>query len=422
MTIAQQGATPIGTALPGTTTSAPSRESRRGLDWFVFFVADIQTGFGPFVAVYLTAEKWTQTDIGLILTVAGIVGLIAQVPGGALVDWLRSLRAASALAVFGIGASAFALAAWPVFPIVLASRVVHATSSSVLGPAIASMSLNLVDRKEIGRRLGRNASFASIGTGLTAVGMGACGTYVSNQAVFFVAAALIVPALFALYRIRPSEIGPRPSGPEKASSGGADPIWLGLMALARSRALLVFAASMVFFQLANASMLQLAAGQLTLHSGSTASALVAAAIVVPQAIVAFMSPLVGAKAQAWGRRPLLILGFAALPLRAFLFASTVDPTVLVVVQMLDGISATVLGVLVPLTIADITRTTGHFNLAQGTVGCAVGIGASISTTVAGLLADNYGTHSAFIAMTIVAALGLATVALLMPETRGTEAG
>ena len=394
-----------------------SRRSRRGLDWFVFFVADIQTGFGPFVAVYLTAEKWTQTDIGLILTVAGIVGLVAQVPCGALVDWLRALRTAAAVAVFGIGASAFALAAWPVFPIVLASRVVHATASCILGPTIASMSLNLVGREDIGRRLGRNASFASVGTGLTAAGMAACGYYLSSRAVFYVAAALVLPALFAVFRLRPAEIAPSVEAPTIDRTIGRQPVWSGVAVLLRDRALIVFAVCIVFFQLANAAMLPIAAGQLTLHSQSAASLLVGAAVVVPQALVALFSPVVGAKAQTWGRRPLLLLGFAALPVRGFLFASTVDPTILVFVQMLDGISAAVLGVLVPLTIADVTRRTGHFNLAQGAVGCAVGIGASISTTIAGKLADVYGSHAAFVAMTIVAAAGLAIAWLLMPETR-----
>src|ERR1700680_743655 len=88
----------------------PSRASLRGLDWFAFFVADIQTGFGPFIAVYLTTQKWTLTDIGLVLTIGGLVGLIGQMPGGAVVDAVRSERRAAASAVVGIGVSARVLA------------------------------------------------------------------------------------------------------------------------------------------------------------------------------------------------------------------------------------------------------------------------------------------------------------------------
>lgn len=407
---------------PPETRAAPARRSRRGLDGFVFFVADVQTGFGPFVAVYLTAAKWTQTDIGLVLTVGGLVSLVAQIPAGALVDGVRSIRAAAALALLGVGVSALALAVWPVFPVVLASRVLQAGASCVLGVSMAAISLALVGRVGLGARLGRNAAFASAGTGLAAAGMGACGYYLSNRAVFFVAAALVAPALVALLRIRAEDLGrPAPAGAAEPVATGS--LLSGLAGLARNRALVVFAACVVLFQMANASMLPLAASMLTLRSSHAASAMVAAAIVVPQAIVTVLSPLVGWKAQAWGRKPLLIVGFAALPLRGLLFASTTDPTLLVAVQALDGISAAVLGVLVPLTIADVAGRSGRFNLAQGTIGCAVGIGASISTTAVGLLADTLGSHTAFLAMAAVAALAVVLTALAMPETRpGAEDG
>jgi MFS family permease len=398
-------------------SAAPSLQSRRALDWFVFFVADIQTGFGPFVAVYLTSEKWTQTDIGLVLTAAGLVGLAAQVPCGALVDAVRSLRTAAAIAVATIGAAAFVLAAFPVFPMVLGSRLAHAAASCILGPAIASMSLNLVGPAGISARLGRNASFASIGTGLAAAGMGVCGYYLSSEAVFYVAAVLVLPALVALAGLRRDEVAPRRAATGTQGSGSFRTLLSGLRALATHRGLMIFAVCTVLFQLANAAMLPLAASMVTLRSSSSASVTVAAALVVPQVIVAVLSPVVGRYAQIWGRRPLLVIGFAALPLRGFLFAIVTDPHLLVVVQMLDGVSAAALGVLVPLTIADVTRRLGHFNLAQGAVGCAVGIGASISSTVVGNLADRYGSHTAFLAMTAVAVAAWLAVLTLMPETR-----
>src|SRR3984957_13965705 len=138
----------------GSQLPSPSLASRRGLDWFVFFVADVQTGFGAFVAVYLTAQKWTQVDIGLVLTIGGLVGLVGQIPGGAMVDAVRSTRRLAGAAVLAIGASAFILAAWPIFVAVLASRIIQAAASCVLGPAIAAISLGLVGRGAIGERLG----------------------------------------------------------------------------------------------------------------------------------------------------------------------------------------------------------------------------------------------------------------------------
>src|SRR5215510_9129912 len=183
---------------PGASTTASDRaahhavpaSSRRALDWFVFFLADVQTGFGPFIAVYLTTHAWTQVDIGLVLSVAGLVALAGQMPGGALVDAARSARWAAALAVAAIGVSALALALWPVFAIVMASRVLHASASCLLGPAIAAISLGLVGHAALGERIGRNVRFASIGAGLSAIAMGASGHFMSSQAVFFITAAL----------------------------------------------------------------------------------------------------------------------------------------------------------------------------------------------------------------------------------------
>jgi predicted MFS family arabinose efflux permease len=154
-----------------------------------------------------------------------------------------------------------------------------------------------------------------------------------------------------------------------------------------------------------------------MRSGEWATALVGACIVVPQVVVALVAPWVGRQAQEWGRRPLLLIGFAMLPIRGLLFAFTSNPYALVAVQVLDGVSAAVLGVMVPLVIADATRGSGHFNLAQGVVGSGVGIGASISTTLAGYTSDAFGPSGAFLMLATVSAAGLTLVYLLLPETR-----
>jgi MFS family permease len=133
-------------------------------------------------------------------------------------------------------------------------------------------------------------------------------------------------------------------------------------------------------------------------------------IIVPQILVALMAPWVGRRAQGWGRRPLFLIGFAALPIRALGFALVSDPLLLIGVQMLDGISATVLGVLTALVIADITTGTGRFNLAQGVVGTASGIGASISTTLSGLVAERFGSGAGF--SSVAATALVATVFVL----------
>ncbi len=394
----------------------PSRQSLRGLDWFIFFLADVQTGFGPFVAVYLTTQKWTQVEIGFVLSIGGVVALIGQMPGGAIVDAARSERLVAGLAIATIGVSALAYAAWPIFPVIAAAATLHAAASCVLGPAIAAISLGLVGPLAIGERFGRNARFASLGNGVAAAVMGTCGYLLSSRSVFLVTFILAIPTLLALARIREREIdAARAHGsvPRKVPDAGSTSV----LRLVRQRPLLIFAGSILLLQLANGAMLPLMAGVVTTRSSQWAPVLIAACIIVPQAIVALTSPWVGRTAQLWGRRPLLLLGFAALAIRGVLFATVRDPYLLVAVQVFDGITAAVFSVMIPLTVADIAFGSGHFNLAQGIVGTATGIGASLSTVLAGYVSDKFGSSVAFTGLAVVATAGLAVIWLAMPETR-----
>jgi MFS family permease len=388
----------------------------RGLDWFIFFLADVQTGFGPFVAVYLTTQKWTQVEIGFVLSIGGVVALLGQVPGGAIVDAARSERLVAGLAIATIGVSALAYAAWPILPVVTVAATLHAAASCVLGPAIAAISLGLVGPLAIGERFGRNARFASLGNGVAAAVMGTCGYLLSSRSVFLVTFVLAIPTLLSLARIREREIDaarahgavPREAPDAKSTS---------VLRLMRQPALLIFASSVLLLQLANGAMLPLMAGVVTTRSSQWAPVLIAACIIVPQAIVALTSPSVGRKAQQWGRRPLLLMGFAALAIRGVMFATVSDPYLLVAVQVFDGITAAVFSVMVPLIVADVAFGSGHFNLAQGIVGTATGIGASLSTVLAGYVSDRFGSSVAFTGLAGIAALGLALIWLAMPETR-----
>lgn len=345
-----------------------------------------------------------------------IAGLLAQVPGGWVVDLARSKRRAAGLAVIAIGVSALLIAIAPVFATMVAAKLLHVGASSVLGPAVAAITLGLVGHAAVAARLGRNARFAAIGNGLAAAVMGACGYFVSPQAVFLVTAALAIPAVLALSRIREADVDP--VGADGGNGACAKvQAHAKVRTLLRKQGLLALTLCVLLFHLANAAMLPLVGSDVTMRSSRWATALVAACIIAPQLVVAAISPAVGQLAQNWGRRPLLLIGFGVLPLRGALLAWTSDPYMIVAVQALDGLSGAVLGVLVPLVLADVSRGTGRFNLAQGIVGCATGVGAALSTVGAGLLADRFGTPIAFAGLAMMAVLALVTVALVMPETR-----
>ena len=393
-----------------------SRRSLYGLDWFAFFVADIQTGWGPFVATYLTSVAWTQFDIGLILTIGTITGLALQIPAGALVDRIPAKRFLAAIAVTSISASALLLALWPTFSAVVVAKILHAIASSLLGPTLVAISLGLVGYAFFSERLGRNVRFLSLGNAVAAGLAGIIAYYFSNQAIFFFTTALGVPTLMALALINSSEIDPELArgGPPKREAGTR---FNSVLTLMRNRALLAFAGAIVLFQLANAAMLPILAGVFAKQIPDTAALVLSICVLVPQFAVVAIAPWVGTKAQNWGRRPLLLLTFIALSIRGAVFAVTSDPYLVVAAQLLDGVSAASLGVLVPLIIADVTRGSGHFNFAQGLIGAAVGIGASLSTAVAGYVADVSGAAIVFLSLASIAAAGLVFVFALVPETR-----
>jgi MFS family permease len=314
-----------------------------------------------------------------------------------------------------VAAAALIIAFWSSFPLVLGALVLQAITGGFLGLAITAISLGLVGHAALGERLGRNQRFASTG-GVVAAGlMGLIGYLLSYRAIFLTAAALVLPLLFALSRIQPSDIHfgracgvPEHRGPSAPARAPHRNLW-------QSRSLLTFAACVFLFQTANASMLPLAGEALVYNRAPFSSLIVSALIVVPQVIVALMAPWAGRRARL-GRRPLLLVGFAALPMRALLFAWTTDPIILVAAQVLDGVSGAMLGVLTALIVADLTKGTGRFNLAQGFVGTISGVGASVSTTLSSLVAESLGRAAGFLGIAAVALAAVLLVWLQMPET------
>nr|WP_294521197.1 MFS transporter [uncultured Rhodopila sp.] len=382
----------------------------RALDLVNFFVADVQTGFGPFVAVYLTTQKWTQVEIGFALTLGTVTSLVSQLPAGALVDAVRNKRGVASGALVAVIIAALLLATLPNRLPVLVAQMLHGFASCILTPAIAAISLHLVGHAGLGERLGRNARYASIGNGLAAAVMGATGAYLSSRFVFLLTAALSVPALISLW-----SVGAGSYARGQTTSRLLD--MSGLKRLFGDHKLLIFSASVMLFHMSNAAMLPLAGAAVTMRAGNFANLIIAACIVVPQCVVALLSPRIGRAAERFGRKRLLLLGWGALPLRGVLLAVLPGAWPLVAGQAVSGISAAVFGVLLPLVASDLTLGTAHFNLCMGVLGLAAYIGAAISTTMSGGIADTAGMQAAFFTLAGIGMAAFVTVLLTMPETR-----
>lgn len=390
-------------------------ESLRALDWLNFFLAALMTGFGPFVAVDLAEHGWAPASVGAILTISGLVGLMTQMPAGELIDVIGSKRA-----LFGAAAGAAALALTILglrtdFGSVAAVAVIQGGVASVLGPTVAAISVGLVGRDALAERLGRNQRFASLGGLSAAAIMGAIGYLVSTRYIFLLAAALAIPLLWALLQVRGADIhfGRSCGSPDHHAM---KPQRISRRSVCKGSRLASFVASLFLFQLANASILPQVSESLAHVEGHSSSLEISVLIVAPQVIVVLLAPWVGRSAATRGRRPLLLLGLAVLPIRAGLFAVTSDPGLLVVIQTLDGVSGATLGVLTTLIIADLTNGTGRFNLAQGLAGMFSGIGASLSTLITGIVTQRFGYVAGLLGVTGLGIVAFVVAFEFMPET------
>ena len=245
--------------------------------------------------------------------------------------------------------------------------------------------------------------------------MGLAGQYLAKSAIFLGSAALCIPALIALFMICSDEIDYARA--RNAGSGKQAKSFQRLFDLGKNRTLYIFAGCVFLFQLADASMLPVVGQDLAQGRSESASLLMAGLIVVPQILVALLSPWVGYYSETWGRKPLLLVGFALETARAALFAFSTDYTVLIVGQLLGGISAAAVTVVTVLVITDLTTGTGRFNLVRGSIGTVIAVAASVSTTATGFIFQTFGHWEGFLSLAAVALIAAAFLWVAMPETR-----
>jgi MFS family permease len=391
-----------------------SPQSRYGLDWMNFFLADVQTGFGTFVAFYLAHLGWSERSVGVALTVGGLAGVLSQIPGGALADAVPWKRGLIAVGIAMIGIAALILALTPSYPFVMFASLLQGSTGGIVTPAIGAISLGLVGRSGMALRTGRNYRYAAAGHAATAALMGFVGVYAMG-AIFVAAAALCIPALIALSLIQPEEID---YARARNAANGEQSRHIGrVVDLLKNRRLVLFTAALVLFQLANASMLPLIGENLATTIPTQSSLWMSGLIIVPQIVVAALAPWVGYHSEKRGRKPLLLIGFALTPIRAALLAFTSNYAFLVVAQALDGVTGAIIGVLTIIVITDLTKGTGRFNLAQGAVGAAIGIAASVSTLATGFIFQGIGNAGGFTVIAVVAGAATALIWIFVSETK-----
>ncbi|WP_036255325.1 MFS transporter [Methylocapsa acidiphila] len=389
----------------------------QSLDALNFFLADVRQGLGPYLAIYLLTERsWSEDKIGLVMSIGVAVGLLAQTPAGAITDASHAKRAIIiAAAVIVTGASVI-LPFMPSFIPVAGSQAAANAAEAFFGPTIAAITLGILGPKAFTRRIGRNEAFNHAGNAFAATLAGVFAWSYGPSVVFYVIAGMALLSIASVMTIRPEAIDhDRARGLHDGDSESADKPST-LRVLLTNRSLLIFCLCCVTFHLANAAMLPLVGQKLALQNTNEGTALMSGCIVAAQIVMTPMAMLVGRRADVWGRKPLFLVGFGMLALRGYLYTLSDDRFYLFAVQSLDGVGAGLYGALFPLIVADLTRGTGHFNLAQGAVITAQGLGAAFSVVLAETVVTQAGYSAAFLVLASIAAIGFLTYLFGMRET------
>jgi predicted MFS family arabinose efflux permease len=404
--------------------SGPSPRSLFGLDGVNFLMADVRDGVGPYLSVFLAGSRhWQPGAIGIAMAASHVAAAVCQIPAGLLVDgsrWKRLLITVSGLLV-GLGCLLIVLLHG--FWFVLAAQGMLGAASAVIPPAIAALSLGLVGRRLMPARISRNESFNHAGSFVAAGLAGLFGQYLNMNWIFYLVCLFAVASAVAVALIRPTEIDHELARGGETVENQCKPI--PFRALARRPAVATFLASVVLFHFGNAAMLPFAGQVLAKrHPGSDTAAL-SACIICAQLVMVGVAWAAGRAMKAGiGRKPIFLVALVILPLRGVLFSFTDDPVGVVAIQLLDGIAAGIFGVVSVIIAADLTQGTGRFNLMQGLVALAVGIGSSLSNVVGGFVVQGFGYPAGFLCLAAIAVGALLFFLLLVPETghdRGDDA-
>jgi len=391
------------------------RRNNRSLDSLNFFLADVRDGLGPYLAIYLLAvHHWDPASIGVVMTLAGIAALVTQTPAGALVDSSRAKRALVIIAALLVTASCLLLPFITSFSLVALTQALSAAAASIFAPAISAITLGITGPRAFTRRTGRNETFNHAGNACAALLAGLFAYLFGPVAVFYLMAVMALASVIAVLFVSAEAIDHDVARGLQPGDRSHQPS--GFKVLLSNRPLLMFALCCALFHLANAAMLPLVSQKLAQANLHLATPLTSACIVAAQLVMVPMALLAGAKADVWGRKPLLLAGFLILPLRGLLYTFSDDPYWLVAVQLLDGVGAGLFGALFPVMVKDLTLGSGHFNVSLGALTTAFGLGAALSNGLAGFVVEAAGYSAAFLTLAAIAGAAFLLLLIGVPET------
>ncbi|TWB90639.1 putative MFS family arabinose efflux permease [Bradyrhizobium macuxiense] len=358
-----------------------------------FFRADMQAGVGPFLGVFLLAHGWQSGWIGTVMTAGGVAGMLMTTPAGALIDATRRKKLFVIIpGICTVIASGIVLLSQQ-FWLVAASQVATAIAGAAIGPAVAGITLGIVRQVGFNRQIGRNQAFNHAGNMVGAGLSGLVGWFYGFTAVFWLAAFFGVLSIMSVLMI-PSDAIDDDAARGLARETRDDNRASAAQVLVGSKPLLILAAALLFFHLGNAAMLPLYGLAVVADKQADPARFVATTIVIAQGTMILTSLAAMRIAEREGYWSVLLVSFAALPVRGVL-AAWLTGWGVYPVQILDGVGAGLQSVAVPGLVARILDGTGRINAGQGAVMTFQGIGASLSPAIGGWLAQEFGYGPTF---------------------------
>lgn len=371
-----------------------------------FFMADMQSGIGPFVGVFLVQRGWDTGLIGTAMTIGNVAGMLITTPVGGFIDTSNHKRAWVIIPGAAVVAGSSIILLWQNFWAVAASQVATAIAGAAIVPAVTGITLGIVGQKGFNRQNGRNQAFNHAGNMVGAAVSGFLGWHFGYFSVFLLAAMFGAVTIACVLMIPPASIDHRAARGSKEDDPDSQPS--GLTVLLKHKTLVVLALALAVFHLGNAAIVPLYGISAVSGSQTNGPSFVATIIVIAQGtmvIASIVGMRIAEKRNYW---LLILVSFLVLPLRGLFAYFLTGWWGVVPVEILDGIGTGLQSVAVPGMVARSLYSTGRVNLAQGAVITIQGAGAALSPALGGWIAHWIGYSPTFL---VLGALGLGASAI-----------
>ncbi|KGA33992.1 MFS transporter [Pectobacterium brasiliense] len=370
-----------------------------------FFMADVRDGLGPFLGIFLTQQHWAPGEIGFIMTLGGVAGLLATIPAGLITDSSHHKRQ---MLLFGcvMITSATLLLWFNQSPWVTGiSQIINGIAAAFIGPILTGLTLGLTGQNGFKQQMGKNEAFNHAGNMAAATIAGISVWYWGIGSIFILMTAMAFLSALAIMGIRENDINHKAARGIDSNVTRKPISWSSL--LINHSSLMTIGVTLLLFHLGNAALLPMLSIRVASEPSSVNPGLYAAAtVIISQAVMIPVALWTAGRAERLSYRQLIMIALLILPIRAALAATFSSPYSVIPVQILDGVSAGILGVAVPGYIVKELQGSGHINAGQSIVMFMQGVGATASPALTGIMVGMYSYSTAFSALGAVALLAL----------------